>query len=161
MSGTAPAIATDIASELAMEFEGCHLAPYYCPSGFPTIGWGRLLSRDRNVPLSDFDQITQEQADDYLVEDMGREHDAVDRLIWVPLSAGQRAALMDFAYNLGAGRLQSSTLRRLINRGDYHLAADQFERWVWGWSPVENRMVKFSGLVRRRQAEADLWLAAG
>jgi Phage lysozyme len=57
------------------------------------------------------------------------------------------AAIVDFTFNLGAGRLQTSTLRRRINQRDWHNAAQELRRWVYGGGKV------LPGLVARRQAE--------
>jgi GH24 family phage-related lysozyme (muramidase) len=82
-----------------------------------------------------------------LRDDVGSAEKAVLRLINVPLSEGQFDALVGFTFNLGAGSLQSSTLRRVINRGDYAAAPEQLRRWVWA------RGVRLRGLVLRREAE--------
>jgi lysozyme len=63
------------------------------------------------------------------------------------------AAIVDFTFNLGAGRLQTSTLRRRVNQRDWVAAASELRRWVYGGGRV------LPGLVTRREAEA-LLLAA-
>jgi lysozyme len=60
-------------------------------------------------------------------------------------------ALVDFCYNLGVGRLQSSTLRRKVNAGDMDGAKEQLMRWVRGGGRV------LPGLVKRRAAEVALF----
>jgi lysozyme len=59
-------------------------------------------------------------------------------------------ALVDFTYNLGVGRLQTSTLRRVVNAGDWQGAKEQLMRWTRGGGRV------LPGLVKRRAAEAAL-----
>jgi lysozyme len=61
------------------------------------------------------------------------------------------AAIVDFTFNLGAGRLQTSTLRRRINQRDWLAAGTELRRWVFGGGKV------LPGLVARREAEA-AWL---
>lgn len=146
-------VAPSAALNLVREFEGCHLAPYHDPVGFPTIGWGRLLSREKWADLSQWTPISQDEADAMLVQNLERHARAVRRLCPVELSEGQFAALIDFAYNLGAGNLQASTLRRCVNRCDHEGAARQFGRWVFAGG------VKLPGLVRRRAQEAAVYLA--
>ena len=128
--------------------------PYYDPVGFPTIGYGHLLSREPWAALDRWSAITETQADTLLDRDMARAAGAVLRLIEVPLTDGQFAALTDFTFNVGAGNLQLSTLRRVINRADYPEVPNQFRRWVFA------RGVKLPGLVRRRDDEIGLWLGA-
>jgi lysozyme len=64
---------------------------------------------------------------------------------------GRLAAIVDFTFNLGAGRLQMSTLRRRINQRDWAASATELKRWVYGGGKV------LQGLVTRREAEA-VWL---
>jgi lysozyme len=70
------------------------------------------------------------------------------RLITVPLTDGQFGSLVSFAFNVGAGGLQRSTLRRKVNREEHASVPAEFLRWVWGGGR------KLKGLVRRREAEA-------
>lgn len=62
------------------------------------------------------------------------------------------AAITDFTFNLGAGRLQTSTLRRRINERNWEEAGDELLRWTRGGGRV------LPGLVRRREAERALLL---
>ena len=143
---TVPALAT----ELAIAFEGLRLEPYRDMAGYPTIGYGRLLSRDRKVPLANWTSITETEAQAMLGADLERAMGAVLRLCPVTLADGQLAALIDFAFNCGAGNLQASILRRKVNRGDPS-AADEFSRWVWAGG------IRVAGLVRRRAAETRIY----
>jgi GH24 family phage-related lysozyme (muramidase) len=63
------------------------------------------------------------------------------------------AAIVDFSFNLGAGRLQTSTLRRRINQRDWAAAGQELRRWVYGGGKV------LPGLVTRREAEVTLLIA--
>ena len=63
---------------------------------------------------------------------------------------GRLAAIVDFTFNLDAGRLQASTLRRRINQSDWSAAARELPRWVYGGGRV------LPGLVARRKAEVEL-----
>ena len=65
---------------------------------------------------------------------------------------GRLAAIVDFTFNLGAGRLQTSTLRRRVNQRDWSGAATELRRWVCGGGKV------LPGLVTRRDAERVLVL---
>jgi lysozyme len=61
-------------------------------------------------------------------------------------------AVVDFAYNLGTGRLQTSTLKRKINAQDWEGAAEQLMLWTKGGGR------ELLGLVKRRKAEKELIL---
>lgn len=144
----------DIAAEIAKPFEGLRLKAYHDPVGFPTIGYGHLLSRNRWEDLSKYPDITEEEAERLLEADMVAAAKAAMRLCPNVESAEQLAALADFAFNLGAGNLQISTLRRKIVRGDYEGAAEEFGKWVFAAG------VKLPGLVRRRRAERAIFESA-
>ena len=142
----------ELAANMAKEYEGLSLEPYYDPIYLPTIGFGHLLSRTAKEDLSKFPPLESEQeAFEILMADMTYAMMSVRRLIKVELSSEQEAALCDFAFNCGSGNLQVSTLRRVINRGEFDEAPKQFRRWVYA------RGIKLKGLIRRREAEVELW----
>lgn len=162
--------AKDLASELAKPFEGLRLEAYFDPVGYPTQGYGRLLLRQEWGPAgsppktpeqknalndwlqSKYPPITEETAEEWLEEDMDKAYRSVLRLCPGAANAHQVAALTDFAYNCGGGNLEISRLRRMVNRQD-DLAADEFGKWVYA------RGVKLTGLVRRRAAEKQMYMA--
>ena len=131
---------------LIKRFEGCRLRAYLCPAGVWTIGWG-ATGPDVGPGLV----WSQAQADARLERDAQRF--ARQTLALVPNLVHQPSALSavaDFAYNLGAANLRSSTLRKKLLEEDWEAAREQLLRWVRGGGRV------LRGLVRRRQAEADL-----
>ena len=142
-----------VAIELAKRFEGfCRVPkndprahPYICPAGFWTIGYGHLC--DQSHP-----PITAVEGEAYLAQDMQVALDATLR--FCPVLAmgpsGRLGAIVDFTFNLGAGRLQTSTLRRRVNQRDWASVAFELRRWVYGGGRV------LPGLVARREAECGL-----
>ena len=146
--------ALELASKLAKPFEGLSLTAYHDPVGYPTQGYGRLLSRTPWQDLSQWPAITELQAEHWLQQDMQTAFRAVLQLCPGAETAPQQAALVDFTFNCGAGNLQASTLRRKVNRQDYAGAAEEFHKWVYA------RGVKLPGLVRRRHAESQLFLTS-
>lgn len=133
---------------LIKSFEGLRLLAYRDAVGVWTIGYG--ATRGVKAGMS----ITKEQAERMLLNDVQRFEPEVARLVQVPLTGNQWDALVSFTYNLGAANLESSTLLRLLNRGDYPGAAGQFPRWNKAGGKV------LPGLVRRRAAERVLFLEA-
>lgn len=144
------------AIDLAKRFEGFHRVPrndpgrahpYVCPAGFLTIGYGHLCD-PKHPP------ITEAEAEAYLAADMEKALAATLR--YCPVLAtepeGRLAAIVDFTFNLGAGRLQTSTLRRRINQREWSAAATELRRWVHGGGKV------LPGLIARREAERLLLL---
>lgn len=144
------------AIELAKRFEGFErkvkrgigitAIPYVCPAGFWTIGYGHLCD-SKHQPIS------EAEAEVYLARDL--QSAVAATLRYCPVLAtepeGRLVAIVDFTFNLGAGRLQTSTLRRRINQHDWSSAAQELRRWVYGGGKV------LPGLVTRREAEA-AWL---
>lgn len=116
--------------------------------GFPTIGYGHLCHAGDNLQ-----EITEVEAERLLQSDLQIAAAGVLRLIDIPLNFNQFTALIDFTFNLGRGVLQASTLRSVINRGDFEDAPAQFNRWVYGGAK------KLPGLITRRNAEAELFLS--
>jgi GH24 family phage-related lysozyme (muramidase) len=135
------------AYDIIKHFEGCYFEPYLCPAGYPTQGWGRVV-KSLNLPM-----IDQQTADQWLSEDVTRFAVRVAKLIKVPVTDEQYAALISFAYNLGCGRLRASTLLHKLNQGDIRAAADEFPKW----NKAGGRVLK--GLTRRRLAEQQLFLS--
>lgn len=133
--------------DLIKEFEGLRLESYFCPSGILTIGFG---STGRHV--TEGLVITKAKAEELLRADLGRFEDAV-RKAALPCTQGQFDAMVSFAFNVGIGAFQKSTLLRKHKAGDKAGAAAQFGRWVNGGGK------KLPGLVRRRKAEAALYLS--
>lgn len=97
---------------------------------------------------------TDAECDAWRDADLAIADRAVRRLITVPLNDWQRAALIDFTYNLGAGNLAESTMRRKFNLGDYAGGCAELDRWVKG--RVGGVLVTLPGLVTRR--EVDTWV---
>lgn len=148
----------EAAIELAKRFEGFHRVPkhdphrahpYVCPAGYWTIGYGHLCD-PKHSP------ITEEEAESYLAHDLQTALAATLRYcpVLVTEPNGRLAAIVDFTFNLGAGRLQTSTLRRRINQRDWSQAANELQRWVYGGGKP------LPGLVLRRREELKLLLAS-
>jgi len=133
---------------LIKSFEGLRLQAYQDSVGVWTIGYGTTRGVKAGM------KIRKDQAERMLLNDVARFEPEVERLITAPLNQDQWDALISFTYNLGAANLESSTLRRLLNAGDYAAAAEQFTRWNKAGGQV------LAGLTRRRAAERDLFLGA-
>ncbi len=143
------------AIELAKRFEGFErqvkrgtqisAIPYLCPAGFWTIGYGHLCDPKRPP-------ISQAEAEVYLARDLQTALAATLRYcpVLIDESEERLAAIVDFTFNLGAGRLQTSTLRRRINQREWGAAGQELRRWVYGGGKV------LPGLVVRRDAEVAL-----
>lgn len=142
-----PRSVTAAGRALIKTFEGFVPSTYICPAGHPTICYGHVVA-----PGETFDEPMSAMAcEDLLMRDLPRYERAVCRLIEVPLSDSCFDALVSFAFNLGEGALQASTLRRLANAGRLDECGPQFDRWVFAGAR------KLPGLVARRAAERAMW----
>jgi lysozyme len=133
--------------ELIKASEGFRGQVYRDVAGFPTIGYGHLIKPTESFPAG----ITEQQASVILASDVQEAEQAVSRLVKVALTQGQFDALVDFCFNLGAGRLAGSTLLRELNAGQHDAAARQLLAWDYAGGVVN------AGLKTRREAELQLW----
>lgn len=136
--------------EVAHYFESCKLVAYPDPGskdGKPwTIGWGHTGPEVCKGLV-----WTHEQADAAFLVDVAKFERAVTQLVRVLMLQGQFDALVLFAYNVGRKALETSTLLRKLNAGDYDGAALEFRRW----NKNDGKLMR--GLTRRRVAEECLF----
>ena len=145
----------DIAAALCKQFEGFRSKPYLCPAGVPTIGYGSTYYADgRKVALTD-EPIPETIAETILLHELHHTYlPGVLRQCPILLTDERKCnAIVDFVYNLGLGRLQTSTLKRKINASDWDAAQEQLMLWTKGGGRV------LPGLVKRRAAESALLAA--
>lgn len=135
---------------LIKQYEGLRLTTYKDAVGIPTIGYGHV---ENPVPPGGTRTISAEAAEQLLREDLQRfEHD-VNNMLTVEVTQNQFDALVSFTFNLGPANLQSSTLLRKVNSGDFDGAADEFLKWNHAGGQV------LTGLTARRNAEKSLFLS--
>lgn len=152
-AGPVPELRADwlpAALKIIKEFEGCHLEAYLCPAGVPTIGWGATAG----VKIGD--RITQAEADRLLADDVETKHrQLVGLLPMVRQWSGNRvAALVSWIYNVGAGAVESSTLRKRLLAGEdpVRVVSEELPRWD------KTNGKALPGLTRRRAAEVALFV---
>ena len=137
--------------DMMHHFEGCKLTAYQCPAKVWTIGWGNTFYPDK-TPVKQGDVITQEQANALFETVMNNFALGVKKCLTKEVNENQFSALVCFAYNVGIGSLQKSTLLKKINiNPNDQTIAGEFAKWTKAGGKV------LLGLVRRRKAEADLY----
>ena len=145
--------ALDVAAQLCKTFEGFRAAPYLCPAGVATIGYGNTFYEDgTKVTLQD-KHITQVEAELMLVRSLSTQYlpavlKASPTLINNPNALG---AILSFTYNLGVSRYRASTLRKRLDAADWDGAKIEIVKWT----RAGGRVLK--GLVKRREAERALF----
>jgi lysozyme len=144
--------------------EGVRFRPYRCPALLWTIGVGHVLYPEQaKLPIDQRNSVALRAADDrtfsaeevdaILRHDLERFERGVERLCPVPLTQGQFDALVSFAFNVGLGTLQRSTLRQKVLRGDMAAAAEEFLKYCMAGGKI------LRGLQFRRQDERAMFLA--
>ena len=148
--------------EMIKHHEGVRRNPYRCPARLWTVGVGHVIVPSHaRVPFADrlalelppeWDrQLSDEEVNDILKQDLSRFEAGVLRLCPNGLTQHRFDALVSFSFNVGLGNLQNSTLRRKHNRGDYEGAAEEFLKWCKAGGKV------LRGLLNRRQDEKALY----
>ena len=130
---------------LIKKFEGCELKAYQDAVGVWTIGYGHIKD------VKEGDEINKDEAHHLLIEEMPEYEGYINNMVEVPLEQCQFDALVCWVYNLGPTNLKESTLLRVLNEGDYGGVPEQIKRWNKAGGEV------LAGLVKRRQAEANLF----
>ena len=149
--------------DMIKHHEGVRYKPYRCPARLWTIGVGHVLYPNQGrLPLDQRDSFalepehnrtfSKEEVDGILSADLQRFEAGIAKLFPMVLTQGQNDALVSFAFNLGLGGVQRSTLRQKVLRGEAE-AADEFLKFTRGGGKV------LPGLVKRRQDERLLFLS--
>jgi GH24 family phage-related lysozyme (muramidase)/uncharacterized protein YvpB len=143
--------ANSISAKFIAHFEGLELHQYYCSAGVSTIGLGTTRWHDGGaIPVGA--TVTQEEAVALFKRDAAEFMAQIQRIVDVPLTARQIAAVLSFCYNCGWQGFEESSLARSINEGaDFTAIRANFRKWA----KADGRILE--GLLRRRNAEAMLW----
>ena len=142
----------ELAAELCRKYEGYRAKPYLCPANVATIGYGSTYYADgKKVTLQD-SPMDEPTARALLLVEL--EHTYLPGVLRnCPILATDVRkcnSIVDFAYNCGVGRLQTSTLKRKINASDWDGAKEQLMLWTKGGGKV------LPGLLKRRISECAL-----
>ena len=142
----------ELAAELCRKYEGYRSKPYLCPANVATIGYGSTYYADgKKVTLQDppMDEPTARAL--LLIELEHTYLPGVLRNCPILITDERKCnSIVDFAYNCGVGRLQTSTLKRKINASDWNGAKEQLMLWTKGGGKV------LPGLLKRRISECAL-----
>ncbi len=157
--------ALPLAEPLIEKWEGFRSAPYLCPAGVPTIGYGTTrYPTGTKVTLQDA-PIPPAAAQVYLSTAVGRVAVDLFPLLTRAPTVPQLAALLSLAYNIGVGvhdgikgDLADSSLLRSFNAGMIPQAADHF--LDWDKAHVHGQLIVLPGLHLRRAEERALFLRA-
>jgi lysozyme len=139
---------------LIKEFEGFRERAYRCPGGELTIGYGHTQAAGP-PPVAPGDRVSRADAEAILAADVERFAGAVRDSVRVDLADHEFAALVSFAYNVGTEAFLKSSVLAAVNAEDRAAVPRRLQLWVKAGGRV------LPGLVRRRAAEAALFLGTG
>ncbi len=141
--------------DLIKEFEGCILHPYLDSAGVPTIGYGQTYYPDTGVKVTmDDADITQDQADDMLLQMVQPFEDAVSDAVTIDMTQNNFNALVSFTYNIGINGFKKSTVLRLVNQG---VSDDSLKAAFLMWDKAGGEVNQ--GLVNRRNKEYEVYIS--
>ncbi len=127
--------------------EGVRYKPYQDVVGVLTVCYGHT---GKDIVLGK--TYTEPECRSLLNRDLTTVARQIDPYIQRPIPVTMRGALYSFAYNVGAGNFQTSTLLRKINQGDQKGACDQLRRWTYA------KGKQWKGLITRREIEREVCL---
>jgi lysozyme len=150
--------------DMIKHHEGVRVKPYQCPALIWTVGVGHVIDQShirvkleerKALPIPDGwnRTLSMGEVDEMLAKDLQSFESGVRRLCPNGLTSGRFGALVSFAFNVGLGNLQNSTLRMKHNRGEYESAAEEFLKW----NKAGGKELK--GLTTRRKDERALYLS--
>ena len=146
---------SELGISLIKEFEGCKLTAYPDVVGVWTIGFG--TTRINGEPVVKGMTCTQQDAEDYLREDLQAFEQVVNSILPAPILQYQFDACVCLSYNIGSGGFLSSSLCRKLKTGNTGLVNEQ--NFV-AWNKVRDShgvLVESRGLTRRRKSEYHLF----
>ena len=149
-------------AEFAKEFEGLHdlredglVYPYHDPAGYPTIGYGNLLSYAKYEDLSKYEPKTVEQCVIDLSYEMQKSMDLSLKMSPCLIEDENKyrlIAVTDFIFNCGQGNYAMSTLRKRVNECKWLEASTE----ILKWDKASGKVLR--GLTKRRNEESKFLL---
>lgn len=138
---------------LLKQLEGYSENVYRNGGGRETIGYGHLVRAGEDWSGG----ITESEATALLRKDIAKAEYAINKMVTHPLNQNQFDAIAIWTFNLGSGNLEKSTLLKRLNSGNHQDVPNQLMRWVHVKHKDTGKVEVLKGLVKRRQAEVDLW----
>ena len=144
-------ILTEEIKQFIKSKEGLKLNAYLCPANKWTIGYGNTFY-ENGIAVKKEDRITKERAEQLFFNILIQFSKKVKTIVKSKINDNQFSALVSFAYNVGIGNLQKSTLLKLVNENPNNpLIRNEFMRWNKAGGKV------LRGLTNRRKFESDIY----
>jgi lysozyme len=137
---------------LIKHHEGVRNRPYRCPANLWTVGVGHLIGDGKLLPNSWNRTFTEEEIDALLIRDLNRFERGVSKMLPnVLFRQCEFDCLVSFAFNLGLGTFQRSTLRQALLRGNKKAAMESLVKYCRAGGKI------LKGLQTRRLDERALF----
>lgn len=137
---------------LIKHYEGVRSRPYRCPANLWTVGVGHLIGDGKLLPDSYNRTFTEEEINGLLKSDLCRFELGISKMLPnVPLRQCEFDCLVSFAFNLGLGTFQRSTLRQALLRNDKKAAMESLVKYCRAGGKI------LKGLQTRRLDEKALF----
>ena len=137
---------------LIKHHEGVRSRPYRCPAHLWTVGVGHLIGDGKLLPDSWNRTFTEAEIDGLLKSDLRRFELGISKMLPnVPLRQCEFDCLVSFAFNLGLGTFQRSTLRQALLRNDKKTAMESLIKYCRAGGKI------LKGLQTRRLDERALF----
>lgn len=135
------------------QHEGFSLVPYKDGGGKWTQGWGHTEDITEASPDCD-----KSKAQEWFKKDVANVERLLSKAIRLELTQCEHDALVSFVFNVGPEKFVTSTLLRNLNNWDRQGAAKEFPKWVYITHRDTGEKKVDKGLVKRREAEMELFL---
>jgi len=141
--------------------EGFESKPYKCPAGVWTIGYGTTCYPDGKKVTGTDKQITEVEAEFYLVKHLRKVEIIVDNLCRDDLNQNQFDAVCDFVYNAGTSYIDKKGIKRLYNlfkNINNYMTKGELTKY-WSNLAITGGGKKLNGLIHRRKYEVNLYFS--
>lgn len=136
------------AIKIIAKWESYRANPYYCPAHKLTVGYGHVILKNDSIKFP----ISKENAIKLLYSDVSFFYSELVYLLKIRINNNQFCALLSLVYNIGSRQFQNSTIRAMVNRGDFKDAPNEFPKWCHSGG------IRIAGLLNRRYDERKLFL---
>ena len=151
------------ATQLTAPSEGLVLTPYLDVVGIATACYGTTNKNNIGVVIKD-KVYTEQECTIMLAKELAEVEKQITPLIKVPVNDYQKAAFLDFSYNLGVGAFKNSSVLGFLNAGNTKASCEAMMKYVFAGDCREGQKgcvltasgkwkLKLNGLIERRGLE--------
>jgi len=151
------------ATQLTAPSEGLVPNPYLDVVGVATACYGTTNKNNIGVVIKD-KTYTEQECTLMLAQELQEIENKITPMIKVQINDYQKAAFLDFSYNVGVGAFQKSSVLGFLNAGNTKASCESLMKYVFAGDCKEGQKncvltasgkwkLKLNGLVERRELE--------